>query len=153
MLTSRLKARSSIPMLAIITSIAFAATPSLAADPWDMLARVDIEETIDGDIWRAEKTFPPELVAAAEGFEIEGFLVPILPEAYITTFLLVEDPADCPFCGSGGYGPTLEVHLKSPLSDIPEFTRVTVRGDLVLIEDPETTQSARLENAIPIFRD
>ena len=119
--------------------------------PWRLLAAVEITEIIDGLNWRAEKSFPDALRAAAEeSFEIGGFLVPISAEAYIETFLLVQDPADCPFCGTGGYGPVVEVWMRHPLPDMPEFTQLSLRGDLVLIDDPETFQTYRLEDAVRI---
>ncbi|MEM9524920.1 MAG: hypothetical protein AAF982_13230, partial [Pseudomonadota bacterium] len=58
----------------------------------------------------------------------------------------------CPFCGSGGYGPVLEVNLKRPLPALPEFSRVTVRGPLTLIDDPETLQMFRMQGATAVAR-
>ena len=47
----------------------------------------------------------------------------------------------------------LEVRLSKPIDDIPEFSRLRVSGDLVLIDDPETIQAYMLENATPIASD
>ena len=143
---------ATILTLAITTSAAAwaQATPDSDA-PWRLLAEVEIEEVIDGLDWRAEKTFPDALRAAAgQAFEIAGFFVPVTAEAYTRTFLLVQDPADCPFCGSGGYGPVVEVHMRHPLPDMPEFSPLSLRGDLILIDDPETFQLYRLEDAVRI---
>lgn len=145
--------RATILTLAITTSAAAWAQEGPDSDaPWRLLAAVEIEEVIDGLDWRAEKTFPDALLAAAEEeFEIDGFFIPISAEAYVETFLLVQDPADCPFCGSGGgYGPVVEVHMRHPLPDMPEFAQLSLRGDLVLIDDPETFQVYRLEDAVRI---
>lgn len=134
--------------LGILTSlIASAALPTEGA--WRLLASVEIEEFEDGDIWEARKTFPDALVAAKSDFEITGYVVPITAEPYIQTFILVEDPDSCPFCGSSGYGPVLEVHLKRPMDALTEFTVLTVTGQLELIEDTQTYQSYRLVEAIP----
>lgn len=121
-------------------------------DIWALLAAVKVREIIDGNEWRAEKTFPAELIARMEDFRITGYIVPVDAQPYLRNFLLVQDPADCPFCGSGGYGPVLEVNLKRPLSELPEFSRVTVRGPLTLIDDPETLQMFRMQGAMAIAR-
>ena len=104
---------------------------------------------IEGDTYAAIKTFPPALIARQDDFEITGFVVPITAEPFIQTFILVEDPANCPFCGGSGYGPVLEVQLKRPIGTLTEFTELTVEGRLELIEDPETFQSYRMVDAIP----
>lgn len=125
------------------------ASPLLAGseENWQLLGSVEIKEIITGDQWRVEKTFPPALKGAAKDFEIEGFFVPVLAEGEIRQFLLVEDPADCPFCGNGGYGPVLEVHTRRPVPDMPEFTVMTVKGQLEFVEDPETMQLFKLTEA------
>ena len=118
-----------------------------AADGWDLLSSIEVVEVEEGEIWRAEKSFPDELRAAADGFRVTGYLVPIVPEPYLQTFLVVEDPADCPFCGSGGYGSVLEVVLREPMPQLAEFALIEVTGRLELIDDPMTLQSARLVDA------
>ncbi|MEM9708853.1 MAG: hypothetical protein AAF871_08665 [Pseudomonadota bacterium] len=130
----------------LMTSIAL---PALAGQgPWELLAAVEIDEVGDGDAWQAIKTFPPELVAARDGFLISGYAVPVTPEPYVQTFMLVEDQANCPFCGGDTYGPVLEVHLKRPAGDLKDFDAVTVSGQLELIEDTGTYQSYRLVDAV-----
>ncbi|MEL6168001.1 MAG: hypothetical protein AAFR35_04875 [Pseudomonadota bacterium] len=124
-----------------------------AADPgeaWQLLAKVDVREVTDGDTWRAEKKYPRALQSAADTFQISGYFVPIEAQAWIQSFVLVETPLDCPFCGGGGYGPVLEVQLKRPLRDMPEFSQITVRGTLDFITDPETFQAFRLVDAVPV---
>lgn len=117
---------------------------------WRLLGAVQIEEKGEGLNWEAVKTFPDDLRAAIDAFRITGFAVPIVPEPYVQTFLLVADPEDCPFCGSSGYGPSLEVHLKRPMADLAEFDVVTLEGRLELIEDPQTFQAYRLMDAIAV---
>ncbi len=140
--------RATILTLGIITS-AYATSALASDDAWDILASVEIEEVIEGDNYAAIKTFPPDLIARKDDFEISGFVVPITSEPYIQTFILVEDPANCPFCGGSGYGPVLEVKLKRPIGTLTEFTELTVEGRLELIEDPETFQSYRMVDAVP----
>lgn len=152
--------RATIPMRDTITKPAAAFLLGLVAsacllpaqasgDPWGLLAAVEVEEVIEGESYAALKTYPPALIAAQDSFEITGYVVPITAEPFISTFMLVEDPANCPFCGGSGYGPVLEVQLKRPIGTLREFTEITVEGRIELIEDPETFQSYRLVDAIP----
>ena len=137
-------------ILTLVTSTSATCLPAAApadAAAWRLLGTVQIEEHVDGDLWRVDKTFPEPLRAAAEGFTITGYYIPIVAEPYVSQFVLVEDPANCPFCGVGGYGPVLEVHLDRPMPDLPEFTPVTLRGDLQFVEDDDTLQLYRLRDA------
>eukprot|EP01023_Acetabularia_acetabulum_P059749 TRINITY_DN71854_c0_g1_i1.p2 TRINITY_DN71854_c0_g1~~TRINITY_DN71854_c0_g1_i1.p2 ORF type:complete len:150 (+),score=22.45 TRINITY_DN71854_c0_g1_i1:90-539(+) len=142
--------RATILTLVTLTSVGAVSSGSAApADPWGLLASVEIEEIITDDLWQAKKTFPRALRAATDGFRISGYVVPVTAEPYIATFILVEDPAGCPFCGNDGYGPVLEVQLKRPIGGLVEFDQITVEGRLELIHDPETFQSYRLLDAVP----
>jgi len=134
------------PALALLTLPGTAA----AADPaaaWRLLDRAVAEPRVAGDRLLFDKTFPDDLRAAAEDFAVEGFFVPVLAEPYIETFLLVETPANCPFCGDGGYAPVLEVYLKTPMQDRAEFSLIAVTGRLEFVNDPETLQMFRLVDA------
>ena len=135
--------RPSIPTLAILTSLA--AAP--AAADWDLLAAIEVEEVQVEDRWEARKTYPAALLKAAEDFEITGHVVPVVAQAELELFLLVPDPDDCPFCGSAGYGPSLEVTMRRPL-DAAEGDEVTLRGALEIVADPETWQAVRLTDAV-----
>jgi len=138
--------RASILTLAILTS------GGAAADGWDLIGDIGFEETETDGEWRVVKTLPAGLEAAlGEAFTITGYYVPIQAQAYVTNFLLVPDPADCPFCGSSGYGITLEVLASEPLPDMPEATEITVTGSLELVEDPHTYQAVRLTGARPVL--
>ena len=95
-----------------------------------------------------EKSIPAALTASAEMFTISGYAVPIEAQAYIGSFLLVPDPANCPFCGNSGYGPSLEVTLKRPLPALAEGTAVNVTGRLEFDLSPETYQTVRLRDAL-----
>ena len=138
--------RPSILTPAILTSLAALAAPALA-DGWDLLAAIEVEEVMEEGRWEARKTYPDALLAGARGFEITGHVVPVTPQAELELFLLVPDPDDCPFCGSAGYGPSLEVTMHRPL-DAGEGERVTLRGDLEIVADPETWQAVRLTDAV-----
>lgn len=139
--------RHSIRTLVTLTSLALAA-PLSAGESWNLLGQIDLaEEEKDGE-WRVVKTIPPSLRQAAEDFTITGYAVPIEAQPYIQSFILVQDPADCPFCGSSGYGPVLEVWLKHELPALAEATEVTVTGVLEFDMSPETYQTVRLKDAV-----
>ncbi len=139
--------RVTIPTLATLTSAALLTGPA-AADPqgWDLLQAITFEEVETDTEWKVLKTFPEGLRNGAE-FTVTGYYVPVEAQAYVTQFLIVPDPADCPFCGSNGYGISLEVLAADPMPDLPEASEVTVTGTLELIEDTETYQFARLTEA------
>lgn len=137
--------RRAILTLATLTSLALPAVADEAA--WALLGTVVHEESEAGGVWQVEKTFPAALVKAAPAFQIEGYVSAGPAEARIRTFMLVADPASCPFCGDGGYGPALEVHMARPLPDGSDGDRVRLAGRLELISDPETYQAYRLVGA------
>lgn len=140
--------RCSIPTLA--TAINLALCGAVAANPanWQLLESISFEEVETDDKWMVIKDFPEALRTQSGPFTITGYYVPIEAQAYVTQFLIVPDPADCPFCGSNGYGISLEVRMAEPLPDMPEATEVTVSGRLELIDDTETYQFARLTDAV-----
>ena len=134
--------------LVILISFGFAASAA-DQDGWGLLRQVKITEVIDeNNRWRADKEFPKALRKAADNFVIAGFYVPIIAQSYVTSFLLVADPADCPFCGFDSYGPTLEITMKSPMPDLQEFTQIAIQGQLEFIEDPDTYMAYRLRDGI-----
>lgn len=132
-------------LAAALGLITFAAP--VQANPWALMAQIQyIENEKDGE-WSVQKLIPEALKEAGEGFEITGFYVPVEAQSKVRTFLLVPDPADCPFCGTNGYGPTLEVFMRHPINDEAEGTRMTLRGTLQLDESPETYRAVLLVNA------
>ncbi|MDF0599251.1 hypothetical protein P1J78_00770 [Psychromarinibacter sp. C21-152] len=135
-------------VLASILTPAIGIEPARAGDGWDLLGAIEIRETEHNGRWAVEKTFPEALRAAKDGFRITGYYVPVQAQAYVRSFLLVPDPADCPFCGGGGYGPTLEVQMRKAMPDIAEGTQITVEGTLRLIDSDETYQSAILTEGV-----
>ncbi|MEM8729102.1 MAG: hypothetical protein AAGF79_04215 [Pseudomonadota bacterium] len=128
----------------------------LAADPfenWTLLMGAELTETGTGADLHLVKTFPTALETAAPQFEIAGYLVPVLAEPFLDRFLLVPDPADCPYCGLGGYGPSLEVDMKRALPDLPEGAFLTLRGRLELNRDGDSFELYRLVDAVEIASD
>ena len=124
------------------------ATTTSAETGWEVLEGVEIKEVISGDDWLAEKTFSDQLLDLAGPIEITGYYLPFAAQPFVQDFLLIQDPAGCPFCGSGEAGTlALEVSLKRPMSDIAEYSKIVVAGQLELIEDPLTFQAYRLIDA------
>ncbi|MEL7114094.1 MAG: hypothetical protein AAGP08_00650 [Pseudomonadota bacterium] len=140
--------RRTIVTLATLISATLGAQALEPGRAWHLLDQVEITEVEQNNEWLAVKAFPPELRAAADGFTIEGYYLPIEAQGYVQSFLLIRDQDDCPFCGFGsGYGPSLEVSLKRPIGDRVPYSRIRVRGELQLIDDPGTYLAYRLTNA------
>jgi hypothetical protein len=115
---------------------------------WPLLTQIRITETETETSWSAHKHFPPELEALDAPVSITGYPVIVLSEAEVTTFMLVRDRDDCPFCGSGaGYGPSLEVELANPVSLLEPGHPHVVTGTLELIRDETTWQAYRMVDA------
>lgn len=129
-----------------LTSALLIGQPALA-NPWEMITGIGYEETDKNGEWAVKKTIPDALRAQAQEFTITGYYVPVEAQPYVKQFLIVPDPADCPFCGSNGYGPTLEVEMTSPMPDLPEATEVTVTGQLNFDESTETYRAVFLTGA------
>ena len=141
--------RSTLLVLILLAAPA-AATDALfdSDEAWNLLNTATVREKIEDDLYLAVKDFPAPLREAAEDFTVQGFLIPIWAEAELSAFMLVQDPENCPFCGTGsGYAPVLEVHLAEAIPAQEEFTQIRVRGELELIEDPLTYQMFRMVDA------
>ncbi len=134
-------------MRILAATIAICLATSAMANPWLLITGIEYEETETADSWSVEKTIPEALRAMAPDFEITGFYVPVEAQAQVTQFILVPDPADCPFCGQNGYGPTLEVKMTRPVPDMPEGAEITVKGQLQFDESPETYRAVFLTDA------
>jgi len=124
--------------------------PPARATSWDELgaAKVDLEE-VAGEV-RPVATIPPEVEAlAGQRVELVGFMFPI--EAQIDTgrFLLVELPADCPFCFANWNEPTrmAEVRAKEPVRHVQR--QVTLEGRLEILPDDPSGIVYRLLDAQP----
>lgn len=153
--------RRSILTLAILTSFAAAAVayteeplpPALKksqGSAWRLLEGVTVAEREVNGTWIVEKTYSPELLAR-DGTELSltGYAIPLSAGELLTSLILVRDATDCPFCGTGGTGPVLEVELDLGIRQLPEFSIMTVTGRLALVRDTDTTQAYRLVAAVP----
>lgn len=124
-------------------------TTKAQAEPaaWELISKIEITEVETAERWLVKKSYPDALRAQADSFRIRGFYVPVEAQAYVKSFLLVPDPADCPFCGNGGYGLSLEVHVSQPMPDMAEGTNITIEGRLELVDSDETYQAVILREA------
>jgi hypothetical protein len=141
------------PLLIAASCLSVARAAPVAAvepvqNPWELIVGIEYKESEANGDWSVEKILPEPLKAMSEGFTITGFYVPVEAQAQVSQFLLVPDPADCPFCGSNGYGPTLEVFMKRPMADVAEATKITVEGTLNFDESTETYRAVFLTDAV-----
>ena len=131
-------------------SLAFgtiASTATAGEDPWALLSGVKIDEKIDGDSYMVTKTFPAEIEKGISDFFITGYALPLTPGERVTELVLVSDMGNCPFCGGGDHTATLQVELDEPIIGLEEGTRLSLRGALEPVHDPETWQSTILRGA------
>ncbi|ASP21510.1 hypothetical protein ANTHELSMS3_02856 [Antarctobacter heliothermus] len=134
-----------LPLIALLVT-----APPALANPWNLIEAIEYKETETETSWSVAKIIPDDLRAMADSFEITGYYVPVEAQAYVSSFLLVPDPADCPFCGENGYGPSLEVKMKRAVPDMPEATKITLRGTLHIDNSPETYRAVYVTEGVLI---
>lgn len=132
--------------VSIPTFSAFAQTGD-AADPWDLLSQIEIEEIITATTYEVRKVFPAALENGIEVFDITGYVVPMTDGPTVSEFILVSDIGFCPYCGSLDHGAALQVSLASPIDSLEEGSRITLRGSLETVTDPETWQATVMRDA------
>lgn len=135
-----------VSALALVAGAAHA-QPSTA---WDVLAGIEIEEIVTETSYEVRKVFPADVKNGIPQFDITGFAVPMSLGEDVSEILLVSDMGFCPFCGSPEHGTSLQVSLASPIAGLEEGTRLTLRGQLNAITDPQTFQTAIMTDAIVI---
>lgn len=141
-----------VARLAIAASFAASAQTATAEtgaaeqDVWHMLSQIGIEEIITDTSYEVRKSFPVEMQGEMQ-VEITGYAVPALPGEKIKELLLVSDMGVCPLCGNADHGASLQIALNDPIETFDESRRMTLRGTLKRVTDPETWQAAILEGA------
>jgi hypothetical protein len=122
--------------------------PPARATSWDELgaAKVELEEV--AGVVRPVATIPPE-VKALDGQRVElvGFMFPIDAEVDPTRFLLVELPADCPFCFANWSEPArmAEIWAAEPVDYVDR--QVILQGRLEINPDDASGILFRLLDA------
>jgi hypothetical protein len=141
--------KPSVSTLALAAPVVMGAGSVWADDTsaqWDLLAAIEIEEIITDTSYEVRKVFPSALENGVEQFDISGYLVPLSDGAEISDFILISDMGFCPFCGSPEHGTSLQVSMADPIP-FEEGKRVTLRGALETVTDPETWQTTVLTGA------
>ncbi|ATG47410.1 hypothetical protein [Celeribacter ethanolicus] len=130
------------------TAVSTLGLPALAeTSGWDLLKGITIEEIVTDSSYEVKKGFPERLKNGIEGMELTGYAVPLTPGADVTDLILVSDMGLCPFCGSADHGASVQVSLNTPIQGLEEGARITLKGNMKPVLDPETWQAAILENA------
>lgn len=128
---------------ALISPLMAATTP----DGWDLLRSVQVQEIMTETTYEVRKIFPAELRDGIEQFDLTGYVVLLWQTENISEFMLISDMGFCPFCGDPEHGTALQVRLSGPVDVLEDGQRITVRGALEAVSDPETTQSTRMTGA------
>ncbi|SDW33543.1 hypothetical protein SAMN05443573_102422 [Celeribacter indicus] len=140
---------SLVSRTALAAGLCTTATATFAEAPgWELLKGISIEEIVTETSYEVRKGFPDRLKNGVEGMELTGYAVPLTPGAEVRELILVSDMGLCPFCGSADHGASVQVNLDQPIVGLEEGARVTLRGDMKPVLDPETWQAAVLENAV-----
>ena len=116
-------------------------------DAWSLLEQIQIEEIVTETTYEVKKTFPEQMEEQGAGIEISGYAFPMLPGETIRELILVSDMGLCPLCGNGDHGANLQVTLAEPITTFDETKRITLKGNLKAVTDPETWQAAILKDA------
>jgi len=141
--------KTSVSALALSAPLALGASMVFAGDTtaqWDLLAAIEVEEIVTDTTYEVRKVFPSALENGVEQFDISGYLVPLSDGAEISDFILISDMGFCPFCGSPEHGTSLQVTMADPMT-FEDGKRVTLRGTLETVTDPETWQTTVLTGA------
>ncbi|PRY80276.1 hypothetical protein CLV80_101127 [Yoonia maritima] len=118
------------------------------ADDWDLLRGITVDEVITDTSYQVNKTFPAAIQNGREGMVLTGYAVPLTPGSDIRELVLVSDMGFCPFCGDPSHGASVQVSLETAIPGLEEGARITLRGDMTPIHDPQTWNAAILENAV-----
>lgn len=131
-----------------LTAAQTAFAPVLAStEGWELLREIDIQEQITETSYVVTKVFPAALENGIEQFDLTGYVVLWGDGAASSGFMLISDMGFCPFCGDPAHGTALEVTLESPVEGLSDGDRVTVRGALSPVRDPQTSQTTRMSAA------
>lgn len=131
-----------------------AATPGIAESidsaAWDLIGAIEVTEIATATTYEVRKVFPAEIQNGVERFDITGFAVPLSMDGDVSELIIVSDMGFCPFCGDPEHGKALQVSLVTPIPMFEDGTRLTLRGSLETIDDPQTWQSALMRDAVVV---
>ena len=144
-----LKTTTSLAALAAPLTLASGTVWAETPDAWALLSDIQVEEIITDTSYEVRKVFPTAVENGIEVFDISGYLVPLDNGVEISDFILISDMGFCPFCGSPEHGTSLQVSMATPMT-FEEGARVTLRGNLEAVTDPETFQTTIMRDATQI---
>ena len=124
--------------------------PPLSTTSWDLLARAKVELKEEQGVVRPVSAIPAE-VAALDGQTVKlvGFMFPIEAELKTRRFLLVELPADCPFCFANWSEPSRMAEIWTDEAVDHVQHQVAFQGRLELMADDPSGILYRLIEAQP----
>lgn len=129
--------------LGVSTNVVFA-----QPDTWALLKDIQINEIVTETSYEVRKTWPKGFAEEEVEIEITGYAAPLTPEGEaLRELILVSDMGLCPFCGNPDHNAGLQVQLAEALPFVSENQRITLRGTLSKVHDPETWQAAILRDA------
>ena len=130
---------------AIFTPLSATAEP---AQGWDLLQNIKItEEVVDGELQKV-KLYPVRMRDGISEYELTGYVRKVTrPRKEFETFYLISDMGFCPWCGSLDHGAAVQVNLAEAILDLEDGDRITVRGALAPVADPEDDDYAALHKA------
>ena len=128
--------------LTVTTGFAHAGT-----DAWTLMEQIQIKEIVTDTTYEVQKQFPEDMEELGRDIKVTGYAAATIPGAMVDEIILVSDMGLCPLCGGGDHNANLQIKLAQPIPYFEEGTKMTLQGDLRKVLDPETWQSAILENA------
>lgn len=137
--------------LTLAAALGATATSALADDRgWQLLKGITVDEIVTDTSYEVKKGFPERLRNGVKGMQLTGYAMPLTPGDDVRELVLVADMGICPFCGGLDHTATIQVNLDQPIVGLEEGARITLRGDMMPVRDPETWQAVRLDNAVLI---
>ena len=112
----------------------FGGSSSTEITSWDLLGLADVR-WVEKDGIEQPSTFIPPDVAALDGetVRLAGFMMPVEADVRATHFVLMEIPADCPFCVISIVGPSrmVEVRAARPIEYVTSEVKLEGRLEVL----------------------
>lgn len=141
------------PASALSLEEANEALPGMGVAPpgvtsWDLLGKTSVLFGEENGAYKVTTVVPPE-VEAIDGRQVKlmGFMIPVEAEAPARQFLLVEYPADCPFCAIGSAEPSRMVEVDAADGIGWREDQVVLDGRLEVVRGDENGLVYRLREA------
>jgi hypothetical protein len=144
------------PALALSVEELNAALPGMrepppGVTPWSLLGKASVQfHDKDDGSYTVTTLIPPEVEALdGQTLKLMGFMVPVEADVTVRKFLLVETPADCPFCLAGTTEPSRIVEVEAGAQAIAlTDAQVVLSGRLEVLRDDMNGLVYRLRDAV-----